>query len=614
MRDITAVALSIWLGVHSLRTFFAMVVWNIGEDRSPNQLGLIALGLWVIGLLAWLAARWLGGSRPAVRFGLLFSLVYIANQFVAHPTLTPYLGVATAVLWLWFFPALIISLGRRGAAPSIVPGVLLGLAAQVALQTALHGLDLPVLRGVVPGIGALLLCTALYASVRAVEADTGSAGAAAAHGGAFPGRGLATLGPYLVLQLTLLANPGRVEILTGWELPAAAGVILLGLLAGCAVLTWTPSSPVRVAVAVVAVVLVARPAWLAGNGVWLLVAAQILLSIALASALTPAPGGRPGRVYAGFAAGALLFFVLTFLYYSRYERPALWPVMAALAVLPALVRPMPSISTGSVRRALAATVAVAILGVGANLVGKREATSTTGPAPAELKIFNYNIHEIFNVWSVPDPEAIARAIEASGADLVGLQEVGRGWNVNGGPELVSWLRWRLPQYRLIYAPMLGDLVGDVILSRYPIHETGWLWYPKRKSRMHYGLMWATIPTAAGELLFVNTHFSPYSGYEEDRLAQAEVLLAFWKRRPRTVIVADFNAGPEEAAIQRMLRETLVDVSAPHGLATAFTYSSLQLYERRDYIFSSPDVESLAASIPRTTASDHLPFAARVRLR
>lgn len=64
----------------------------------------------------------------------------------------------------------------------------------------------------------------------------------------------------------------------------------------------------------------------------------------------------------------------------------------------------------------------------------------------------------------------------------------------------------------------------------------------------------------------------------------------------------------------MLRETLVDVSAGHGLGTAFTYSSLQPYERRDYIFSSLDVESLAASIPRTTASDHLPFAARVRLR
>src|SRR5437879_6503701 len=77
--DLAAIALTTWLGTHSLRTFFAMVIWNIGRDRSPNELGLIALGLWIIGLLAGPAARWLGGTRSEVRFGLLFSLLYIAN-------------------------------------------------------------------------------------------------------------------------------------------------------------------------------------------------------------------------------------------------------------------------------------------------------------------------------------------------------------------------------------------------------------------------------------------------------------------------------------------------------------------------------------------------------
>jgi len=166
----------------------------------------------------------------------------------------------------------------------------------------------------------------------------------------------------------------------------------------------------------------------------------------------------------------------------------------------------------------------------------------------------------------------------------------------------------------VYGPMNGDLWGNVILSRYPVRESGAERYPTRVSKFQRGLTWATIPTVAGDLLFVTTHFTAYAGYGVDRTGQAGDLLTFWKERPRTIIVGDVNAGPNEEPLRRLLSGKLADVSTKHGLGTAFTYSSAQPYERRDYIFSSPDVESLAASIPKTTASDHLPFEARVRVR
>src|SRR3972149_6825576 len=196
------------------------------------------------------------------------------------------------------------------------------------------------------------------------------------------------------------------------------------------------------------------------------------------------------------------------------------------ALRPAIL-PRPTVTVGAARQALAATLVVAVVGVALSYVGPRRPT-VASVAPAELKVLDYNIHEIFNVWSVPDPEAVARVIEQSGADLVGLQEVGRGWNINGGPDLVAWLRWRFPQSRVIFTPLLGDLVGIAILSRYPVRETGSLRYTQRKSRLPYGLQWATIPTAAGDLSFINTHLSPYPGFEQDRLPAAhhlpEVLL------------------------------------------------------------------------------------------
>jgi endonuclease/exonuclease/phosphatase family metal-dependent hydrolase len=406
-------------------------------------------------------------------------------------------------------------------------------------------------------------------------------------------------------------------MLTGRDLSGAAGLVLVGLVAACAVTAWNAPSSVRILAALAAVALLFRPSWLVDAGFWPLAAVQVALAMALAGVLASSPG-RAGRVYGWTIAAAVLFFVLIFLYYSRYGWPQLWAVMAALAAAPALAR-RPRPAPGPLRAAIAGfTLGVLGLSIsvagGVQVGGLGSTLERSGPVPRNLTVVTYNIHEAFDYWSIPDPEAVARVIENFNADVIGLQEVGRGWNINGGPDLVAWLRWRLPQYQLVYAPMLGDLIGHVILSRYPITESGWRWYPQRASRLSYGLTWAVIPTSAGDLLFITTHLSPYAEYASDRAAQAGDLLAFWQRRPHTVIAGDFNAVPTEAAIQRLLSAGLQDVTRPHGLGEAFTYASGRPYERIDYIFVSPDVESLFASIPQTTASDHLPVLARVRLR
>ncbi len=189
-----AAALTVWMGVHALRSFWSMLVWNVAEDRSPPQIALIALVFWGAGLMAWLAARWLGGSRPVVRLSLLFGLVYTANQIIAHPVATPALGILVGVVWLWLFPTLVVALARSNAVGLLLPGILLGLAAQVALQTALHGLDLPMLHGVGSGMGGLVLGAALYATARAAFPETVFRGSSSV-AEQMPGLGLAALGP-----------------------------------------------------------------------------------------------------------------------------------------------------------------------------------------------------------------------------------------------------------------------------------------------------------------------------------------------------------------------------------------------------------------------------------
>src|SRR6185436_3857131 len=57
-------AIGFWLGIQTLRLFFAMVVWNVAEDQLPTIVGLVALAVWSVGLLGWIVARIAGGTRP----------------------------------------------------------------------------------------------------------------------------------------------------------------------------------------------------------------------------------------------------------------------------------------------------------------------------------------------------------------------------------------------------------------------------------------------------------------------------------------------------------------------------------------------------------------------
>ncbi len=630
--DIAAVALTVWLGVHSLRSFAATVSWSLGKDRPLDETGLIGLGILALGFLAWPVLRRWGGPRPALRVGAVFAAVYALNHFVAHPALSALLGPASAVLWLWLLPALVTALGRGGAGPAVGVGLFLGLAAQVALQTALHGMDLSMLRGLWPGLGAVVLAGALVWSLRSGSA--GQASLARVAGDGLPGWGLAALGPFLVLQLTLLVNVGRVQVQAGWELPAASLVILLGLAAAVAVQGWSWPYPVRLAAAGLAVALLAQPDLLKDAGVLLLVPVQAALGVTMASALASPTSGSsagsdryPGRVYGWTIVAAVALVALIYLFYATYEWQGLWPILAGLTALPALVPRTRAAGADAVHGSVAvrvhpvgaegrrAMVAVLILGVVGLVTGQAErgAPALAGPAPAELEVLTYNIHQGFDTHGVPGPEGIARVIEQIDADIVGLQEVGRGWNVNGGVDLMAWLKWRLPQYHAVYGPMSGDLWGNAILSRYPIAAWGWVHYPVRVSIFERGLTWAAIPTVQGDLLVVTTHFSAHAGHDEDRLGQAGDLLDFWGGRPRSVIVGDINARPAEDSVRRLIAGGLVDVPAAHGLGETPTYASDSPYQRIDYIFTSPDIRSVSAAVPPTLASDHLPVVVTVRL-
>lgn len=602
---LATVALSIAMGVHVLRGGLALVVWNIAVEQPAAALALIALAVWIAGLAGWLLAPRKDPVRWLQRMATIFALAYAISHLIAERTITPVLAVLSLIAWFWLVPGIVEALARHGMLDVLAPGILLGFAFQIALQTALHGLDLSTLRGVLPGIGAGVIGAVLVVTTYAIKPDLPDKDGPSV---IYPGWGIIVLGPYLALQLTLLANLGRAQLLSGLGIAFAAIPILLGLAAGAAVQPLVRSRIVQITAAIVTVVLL-QPALLQMGGLWLFSATQLLLAIAVAAAFASTGGGLLRRPHFPGAVGMLLLFVLTFLFYSRYEWVTLWPIMAALVAFAVVLWGRHSIGFRAYRVALSIAL-VGAIGIGLGLVAGPSESATS--APEQTRVMTYNIRMGFDGHGVPQPAASARVIEGSDVDVVALQEVGRGWTVNGGVDLAAWLRWRFPSYQVVYGPMNGDLWGNVILSRYEIRDSGSVRFPVRESQFQRGLTWALVSSTRGDLLIINAHLAHDSA--ADRLAQAQDILAFWCGRERTILLGDFNEGPDSPPIRRLLAAGFEDALAPHGLGTTFTFPSVQPSERLDYIFVSRDLRSAAGTIQTTTASDHLPVLADIRFR
>ena len=219
---------------------------------------------------------------------------------------------------------------------------------------------------------------------------------------------------------------------------------------------------------------------------------------------------------------------------------------------------------------------------------------------------DYNLHDAVNTAGSVDPEALARVIEDSGANIVGLQEVSRGWLVWGGMDMLTWLSQRLD------LPYVWDATADAqwgmsILSRYPIVSVERYDLPPEDIQLPRGFTVAQVDVAGQTLTVINTHFSEKDDQDQIRNTQASAILSTWNNAEATIIMGDFNALPDSQAITLMLEAGLVDISREIGQQPTYTYYSANPDHQIDYIFVTPDLGYSDFVIPSTTASDHLPL-------
>jgi endonuclease/exonuclease/phosphatase family metal-dependent hydrolase len=623
-----ATAVALVLGVQCWRVLLPVLVWHWGTTRGVAE-PLVALLIYLPLLLALaglLAVRRIGAGRVLWLAGgglLLFRLALQASAAATTDTWASLLGTGCFV---WLLALLAGQARQQGTAGR--EGLALGLVAGLGLDSALRGLagtlELSRVAGVWPYLILLALAALLVAALRRI-----------AHEAARPAGirlqqewPLLGLGLLLFLHWQLLQNQGWLAELSGWPPTAALGVITVGNAGALLAAAQTLQSGQRrgAGTALLAggalllgVVLAAVPGPAAVAGfVVALPAAGVVL--ALLGGAAPERAAAGGRFPAGFAVwlGLLLFPSLLFLYYYSliapllpFGRALLAPLAAAGAGLCAVAASRRA-AAGSLRaapyRPALALGALLLLAPAAVALGGRQTVAAPPAAGYPVRVMSYNVRGGFGLDGRQDVEAVAATIAASGAGVVGLQELSRGWFVNGSSDLLALLAQRLEMPYMVMGPAMDPVAGNAILSRYPIVESGYERLPLLGALVPRGIVWARLELGNGEtLLAINTHLD--ADEAAIRTGQLAALLGAWPAASRTVLLGDMNAEPGSGEIAMILAAGYVDAGPAGGGAPVRTHADHA--QRIDWIFHTADLAARDAAAIESRASDHLPVVATI---
>jgi endonuclease/exonuclease/phosphatase family protein len=319
----------------------------------------------------------------------------------------------------------------------------------------------------------------------------------------------------------------------------AAGVAATGAPGGRAGWPATVTAVVGLAVAV----LLGERATVAACFLGQAAAATVLVAVVRRAAGAGGAEGSGRNLAATSVAwtlGMLLFLLLVFLYYASYDlrlpfgNKLLLPVAAALLALAGvgagLAGPGPAAGLARSNGGLAARRPGWLpLWVGVALLLAPAAFWASAPAPVAaarpgppLRVMSYNLHFGYDVEGWSDLEATARAIEAGGADVVGLQEVSRGWYLNGSTDMLAWLQRRLRMPHARFAGASDAIWGNAILSRYPIADSGTVRLPREGVPLARNYLWAELDLGGGRLRLVVTHLHHVEGPEGARVRLAQI--------------------------------------------------------------------------------------------
>jgi len=433
---------------------------------------------------------------------------------------------------------------------------------------------------------------------------------------AFP---LAALGAFFLIEALVSLNQGWVAQVSGLSSSTAFAVLMIGLLsmaAGAAMAFARPALH-RFPIAALAgiLLLLTVPNTIEFAGVLPLVVLLVQFTLGWGLAVILLRGASPtrsglSRTAAAVTAGMLLYLLLAFVYYVSFDvalplsRTWVLP-LASLAYAAGMIGAATGAAGRTPQRDFTAASATGVL-AGMGVVFALLLPGAVPPAESNPtgRVMTFNVHSAFSRAGRLDPEQIAAVIAAQDPDVVALQEVSRGWMIDGSVDLVDWLARRLDM-QTVFQGTADPVWGNAILSRVGFIDHGSASLPGDGTLLPRGFLWAHVDLGMDEpVLVVATHLHHIAEEPGPRLAQIPVLLAFWDGADHTVLMGDLNSEPTWPEMDLIRQAGMIDAWSEAGQGSGLTWPADDPFQRIDYIWLSPDLQAVAAETVESTASDH----------
>ncbi len=625
-RALPAAALLTYVAVEVLRVWLP-AIWILPGGRDaplwvPTGLALLVLIAPAIVLLP----LWRGWSRTAWSVALLLTVLgRLALAWPLDGTLR--LVIASATLAGAIGGLAVLAGGRL---PSVgLLGVLLGLTANVIVHLGLRTHDVLWRSDPVALLltGTVVLAT-LAGGLRLRREIRGSGPDPA--GAAWP---WLLTAPALLLVGVLSGVPGRTAVAVGWSVALTAGVLGSAHVLGALLAVAAPRlGRGRLGALGGVLVIVGTAGALRPEGP-AAVAAQALLAVGVgavigAAAATVLTGAPPDTLPASLRRAAAcvgawtLLGLALILYYGAYQvalplpnRTLLLVAALGLGLAGAQVWRAQRLRTGTIaaadgrRLSLGTAGTIAGLGVVAALAA---AAGPAVPSPAPDTEQSVTV-ALLNLRLGFDPSGrfalreVLEVLDEADPDVVVLNEINRGWLLTGGHDLVRLLGDELG-LTTVFAPAADELMGNAVLTRYPIEEASIERLPRGNATMARSqaallLRW----TDDQQLGVIATHLSLPGGPDDGtQIAQARAVAAMVARlRDRhvpVVVAGTLNATRESAEVETFA--PLLRPALPEGSAT---YPSDDPELLIDHVLISDDLHVAEVSVPFVHVSEHLPI-------
>ena len=230
-----------------------------------------------------------------------------------------------------------------------------------------------------------------------------------------------------------------------------------------------------------------------------------------------------------------------------------------------------------------------------------------------MKIMSFNTQHCLNYKTRKiDFSAMAEAIKLCSADIVGLNEMrddGEAEDYTAQTEELSCLTGLEHYYFAKAIDVRGkNPYGNGLLSRYPIINAETIPVPDPAERK-YGGHYETRCLLKARLECGITVLVIHFGLNPDEQRNAVKTVLENLEDERCILMGDFNVTPDNevlAPIRARMKDTAELFEKP-----LMSFPSDEPTVKIDYIFTSPDIEAIAADIPAIVASDHRPHIAEI---